>query len=85
MNRDLLKQMVEEDKPENGGLGLLQMYTIYGKKKIDDKYLPVNLITMEFVKNRIKASMIDSWEKADRICHDLEEQNPDMLFEAREF
>jgi hypothetical protein len=59
------------------------MYNIYGKLKDDDKYKMMNLRTMEFVTRKLHASIVATWEEAERICYGLEQENPEYFFESR--
>lgn len=59
------------------------MFNIFGKLKNDDKYQMMNVSQGEFVNRKIHATLVETWEKAERLCFDLEEMNPEYFFEAR--
>lgn len=66
------------------------MFHIYGKRKDDDRYKVVNTTfygaTRDepwFPGRRIHATLIATWEEAERICYDLEEEFKLYVFESR--
>lgn len=65
------------------------MYYIYGKKKDADKYRLVNVNyicennTPCFELRRMRATIIATWEKAERACFEMENEFKDYFFEAR--
>lgn len=59
------------------------MYAIYGKLKDQDKYQMLNVNSGEFVTRRICATLLDDYTKADRLCCELEMENPEYFFEVR--
>lgn len=60
------------------------MYMIYGKHKDDEAYQMLNVGLGEFVNRRIHASLFaETWGEVERLCHDLEQSNPDFVFESR--
>lgn len=59
------------------------MYNIYGKMKDEEQYKMLNVSSGQFVSRKIHASLIECYEKADRLCMELETENPEYFFEVR--
>ena len=59
------------------------MFNIYGKEKNEDQYKMLNVNQGEFVTRKIHATLISTWQEAEKICYELEKENPNFFFESR--
>lgn len=51
--------------------------------KDEEVYKMMNVNEGIFVNRKIHASIVPTWEQAERICYELEKENPEYFFESR--